>query len=456
MTRFQWLLLAAIVLEAGVGAELLRRRLAEPAPPVPDLSAIGNVASQDIRALVRQCHTPERWARLGEVYLATGFFPEAEACLGQAGKMAPTIADYAFKHGFALERLGKVDEANERYQRAVALNHPRPEHCWYYVAKNHLRGERENEAASAFQKAGNLPGARYELAVIEARAGRVDEAEAQAQRLAVEQPDAYPPISLRYRLAIHKRDRSAADALGELFSRRSKPLPTPHDTEIDWLFAIAKQVGQNRLFHEAGKHVQAGELAGAEQKLRKALADGWSPEIADKLAETVFLLGRRKEAAELLAEAVAERPSFELLWRLGQAYEAIGNPTEGLAAWQRAARVATGPAAKGLWEDLADRYERMGDRRARAFHAKAHLAACLEHLEAGNPAAAAKSAKQGLQFEAAQPSPDSSLFAHLWFCLAEAARQSGDPAAARSGYQQCLRLDPDHGRARRGLKLMGE
>lgn len=214
MTRIQWLLLAAIVLEAAVGAAFLRRRLAEPAPPVPDLAAVDTVAAQDIRALIRQCRSPDQWARLGEVYLAVGFFPEAEACLGQAGQLDPASADLAFKHGFALERIGKLEDANDKYQQAVALNHPRPEHCWYYVAKNHLRMEQERAAATAFQKAGKLPGARYELAVIDARAGRLDQAETQARRLAEEHPAAYPPLSLQYRLAVDKHDRSAGPRLG--------------------------------------------------------------------------------------------------------------------------------------------------------------------------------------------------------------------------------------------------
>ncbi|MCI0458410.1 MAG: tetratricopeptide repeat protein [Gemmataceae bacterium] len=449
MTRAQWLLLTVIAAELAAGGYLVAR-LRRPTPPIPDLAAVDLATAEEIRGLAADCRTAEQWAGLGEVYLATGFFPEAEACLSQASALDRASADLAFKHGFALERLGKAEEANARYEAAAGLNHPRAADCWYYIGKNHLRLERDGPAAAAFERAGNLPGARYELALLNARSGRVAEAEAEARRLADEFPNAYPPVSLRYRLALARADRPAADALADLFTRRRRPLPTPFDSEHSWVTGVRKRVGRDRLFAEARQEVLAGRLAEAEAKLRSAQAAGWDPAIADKLAEVVFVRGRPKEAGEILAEAVARgRPSWELLWRLGQAHDALGQPARALELWERAAVVATGPGAQGLWDDLATRYDKAGEReKARAFHARAHMAAGSDELDAGRLGAAVEALSRAVK--------ESPRLAQAWYLLGEVHRLNGRSADARSAYEQCLRVDPDHGRARRALTLLGE
>jgi tetratricopeptide (TPR) repeat protein len=448
MTRVQRLLAAVIGVELAVGGWLVVRRLNEPAPPLPDLIAVDALAARDIRALATDCHgaAPE-WAKLGEALLATGFFPEAERCFGHALRLDKQDADMAFKHGFALERLGRLKEANESYEAAIALNHPRRNECWYYIGKNHLREEQEEAAAVAFLRAGGIPGARYELALLAVRAGRLDEADAEAKRLAGEHPAAYPPVSLRYRLALARGDADRAAALADLFGHKPAPLPTPYDKEVDWVMGAANRVGRNRLFGEAGRQMRAGQLPETEANLRQALAAGWTPEIADKLAETVFQRGRPREAVEMLADAVArDRPSFELLWRLGQAYEAVGQQGAALAAWQRAAQVATGPRALGLWEDLAARFQRSGDNdKAKSARARARLAAGWEALDAGRFAAAIQAFEQAANDEPLAPA---------WHGLGEAARLLGRVDQARSAYEHCLTLDPGHGGASRGFKLL--
>src|SRR5207248_10295520 len=136
-----WLLIAVIVAEWAIGGLVVFGRLGREVPaPVPDLTMIDSITAGELRAKAAQCRTPEQWADLGEAYLVTGFFPEAEACLGEAAALVPT-ADVAFKHAFALERLGRLEEANADYEAAVRLNHPRAADCWYYVGKNHLRRE---------------------------------------------------------------------------------------------------------------------------------------------------------------------------------------------------------------------------------------------------------------------------------------------------------------------------
>jgi tetratricopeptide (TPR) repeat protein len=438
------------VAEWAVGGLVAFGRLSRGATaPVPDLTTTDPLTADELRAKAALCRTPEQWAGLGEAYLVTGFFPESEACLREAAALAPANPDFAFKHAFALERLGRLEEANANYETAVRLNHPRATDCWYYVGKNHLRREQAGPAAAAFERAGALPGARYELALLQARAGPLAQADAEARRLAEEFPAAFEPVSLRYRLALARNDVPAADALADQFARRPEPLRTPFYTEVDWVTETANGVGKSRVYRDAGRSMQAGRVADAEAGLRKLLAVGWAPEVVDRLAEVLVTTRRQREAADVLAEAVARGgPSYGRLWLLGQAYDATGQSARVLETWERAARLATGPWTEGLWRDMANRYDRMGERdKARAFHAKAHLAAGMNLLDAGKPGDAVPVLRRAVE---ADPG-----LAHAWYALGEAHRAGQRPADARAAYERCLTIDPDHGRARRALKLLG-
>jgi tetratricopeptide (TPR) repeat protein len=449
VSRTQWLLLAVIVTEWAVGGPIAFGRLRQGAtPPVPDLTMTDSVTADELRAKAAQCRTPDQWADLGEVYLATGFFPEGEACLREAIALGATNADFAFKHAFALERLGRLEDANAEYEAAVRLNHPRAADCWYYVGKNYLRREQADSAATAFERARPLPGARYESALLQARAGHVAQAHAEARRLSGEFPSAFEPVSLRYRLALARNDVPAADALADEFARRPQPLRTPFYTEVDWVTARANGVGRSRIYHDAGRAMQSGRVAEAEAGLRKLLAVGWAPEVADRLAEVLFATGRQREASEVLADSVDRGgPSYGQLWLLGQAYDATGQSARALETWERAARLATGPWTQGLWQDLTRGYERTGDRdRASAFRAKAQLAAGMNLLDAGKPSEAVTALRQAVE---ADPG-----LAHAWYALGEAYRARQRPAEARAAYERCLAIDPYHGRARRALKLL--
>ncbi len=448
MTRLQGLCLALIVAEWVLGGAIAAQRLRRPTAPVPEMLGADPVAADQIRSMAANCATAEQWADLGATYVATGYFPEAEVCFRVAARMERSNAEFAFRHAFTLERVGRLEEATEQYASAIACKHPRTADCWYYIGKNSLRRENPAAAAAAFERAGNLAGARYELAWLHAREGRLADAEADAARLAEEFPDAYEPVALRYRVALARGDKETADRLADAFVRRPSPLPIPLAEEIKWVFAVANGIGRDRLFRDAGREMHSGRPGNAEAYLRQALAAGWSPEIADKLADVLFALGRPREAAAELTEAVERGgPAFGLLWRLGQAYDALGQPELALQMWERAARSATGAGAKGLWEDLGQRYLRIGNApQAQFFRVKALVADGAEALDARNPTAATATLTQAVALD-----PHHS---HAWFYLGEAHRANGRPSDARPAYERCLQIDPNHGRAIRALRLL--
>jgi tetratricopeptide (TPR) repeat protein len=426
-----------------VGGYLVVRRLGQPLPPMPDLTSVEPLTAREIREQAAKCRNASEWQKLGEMYLATGFFPEAEACLRYAATLAPGNASVAFQHAFALERLGKLPEANSQYESAIRLGHPRAADGWYYIGKNHLRLEQEKPAAAAFKQAGNLPGARFELALLEARAGRTEQAENEARRLAEAHPNAYPPAGLLHRLALFRNDESAADIWADQFVRRPRPLPTPLDTEVDWIFGVANQLGQNRLLGEAAADVRAGQLASALGRLLSAQEARWEPKIADRMTEVVLALNRPDEAAPILLETIDRAgPSFERLWQLGKV-----RPAQALEYWERAARLASGPQARGLWGDLAKRHQQAGNEsQARMCQARQELALGVAELEAGKSSEATAALERAVK---ADPQ-----LAHAWFYLGEAHRAANRKSQARAAFERCLQVNPDHGRARRALRLV--
>lgn len=443
MTR---LLLAIVVVELVAGGLLVNRRVNGIRPPIPNESSLDAATLAELRATAATVQTAGDWSKLGEADLAVGLFAEAEACWRQAAALEPTSAEHAFKHAFALERLGRIEDANAAYIAAIDKKYSRSSDAWYYVGRNHLRLEDAKSAAVAFAKAGALPGARLERALLDARAGRAAEADAEAATLMKEFPDAYPPVALRLRLAIARKEPTAA--LADAFARRKRPLPTPFDTEIDWLLGKANGVGHSRLFRDAGRDMQAGRAADADAKVREALAARWDPEVADKLAEIAFARNRRDEALQILSEVVDRGgPTLTSLWRRGQAEAAIGQGEMALVTWERAAGMASGPNGRDLFQDLAEQYEKRGQTdKAKVYLARSQLASGIDALDGGRldeaTAALGRAVENDPQMAAA------------WFELGESHRRANRTNEARAAYERCLKLDPSFSRAVRAKDLL--
>src|SRR5262245_21924657 len=129
----QRLLIGAAMAELAAGGSVVMWRLSQPAPPLPDMAAVDPLTAEEIRELAVNRRTAGQWAEVGAGYLATGYVPEAEACRREASALDPGDGVLAFEHGFALERLGMLEEANAKYEAAAGRNHPRKADYWYYV-----------------------------------------------------------------------------------------------------------------------------------------------------------------------------------------------------------------------------------------------------------------------------------------------------------------------------------
>jgi predicted Zn-dependent protease len=161
-----------------------------------------------------------------------------------------------------------------------------------------------------------------------------------------------------------------------------------------------------------------------------------------------FVLGKPHEAAKLLSEAMErDGPTFELLWRLGQVHQALGEPEQAVAMWERAIPLATGPQAQGLWQELSDVNTRLGRKeQARLFAARAQLAEGMTVLDQGRPADAVTVLARAVEADPNQ--------AQAWYYLGRAHWRHGSTAEAQGAIKRCLALDPNHGRAIRLARLL--
>src|SRR5690606_31826274 len=131
----------------------------------------------DLRNLRQQAGTSaESWRELGEAYLAYGYFPEAEATLRHASQRQPDSFATLYAWAYALQRLGRLEEAVEVFREALDVARDEMvSACWYHIGRCQLRREDAPAAAQAFARAPGFAPARYQHAKILLRSGRVHE-----------------------------------------------------------------------------------------------------------------------------------------------------------------------------------------------------------------------------------------------------------------------------------------
>ena len=60
--------------------------------------------------------------------------------------MSPNDPDIRFDWAFALTRIGLTKEAIEQLQQALTLSVQDSDTCWYFMGRNYLRQENEEQA----------------------------------------------------------------------------------------------------------------------------------------------------------------------------------------------------------------------------------------------------------------------------------------------------------------------
>ena len=445
------LLVGLVVVELLVGCWLVADRLRQPASPRPDIALVDVVDLDALRARAADCRKPGDWRELGEAYMALGFFPEAEACHRVAAARDREDPRLAHEWAFALERLGRLDEAVREFRRAADLGHPRSAECRFMAARCLLRQERPAEARAELERLPRVPMARYELARLHFREGRLPDALKVVEPLLAEFPETIQPAVLRHRIAHQQGDQRTAARFADLADRAPRPLPNPFEPEVLRLNAAHAKLGPGGRWPEAVQLLGAGKFDEAERKAREGLAVRWHPTGVGILWEAAF---RRDRAAEALrhAEDLLNRdgPLARHVGRAGDALGALGRQDEAVQAWLRCAALAPPIEAKDAHFRLSEHYEKKDpspERHSRHL-ARAGLGVGIERMRAGQ-------LKEAWDVLREVVATDPKLAAG-WFYLGEVERQARRPDEARRAYRQCLTVDPDHGRALAALDALAD
>jgi tetratricopeptide (TPR) repeat protein len=442
VTRAQRILAALLLAELVGAGILLGARSRRPRPPVPDLSRLETSTAQELRRLAEQ--TPDaadEWRVLAEAYLAYGFFPEAERCFDRAIELDPASLPSLTGRAICLERMGRTGEAIAQLERLMGLADPKTA-TWArtHIGMDFLRQEQAAEADRAFGEASGHPPAAYQRARLRLRSGRAREALGQADELLAGAPGEIRLLQLRART-----QEALGDAAGAAESRRrlerARARLVVHDIN-DLLDPIRARYGYWRQEDEIHGLVRAERWAEAVERTREVLRDHqpWAVARLLGLAATLELdRGNADRALALLEDHFAwASPSPKALELRGDALLARGRAEEGIATWERAARMLSGA---DVHAKLARAYERRGDAAAARRHraAAARDAGIAAYRRDELPRARAALA------ESVEIEPQD---ADAWFWLSEVHQAEGDAARAREAAERCLLIDPEHPRAR--------
>ena len=441
MTRLGQILLGLVACELLAGGIAVGLKLGAPRPPLWNGEYTDGITEGDVRRLAAEVRSPEDWRKLGEVYMAMGFFRESEACHRIAAERDADSAETVHQWAQALERLGYLDEANAAYLRVSKLDPSRSATCAYFIGRNKLRKEDVAAARQAFSEAGDLPAARYALARLLVGEGRRDEAAALLESLTREFPSAQQPPLLLHRIALEEKRPAAASAAADRQDAAKELLPNPIAAEFQRLRQVHEQIGLRRRWQEARQLIDDGNEAAGEQVLRGILAERFDAYPADWLAEILFQRGQMDAAADIQSEIIERLgPAVEFLERLGDTQDALGEKEEARATWLRATQLSFGPPLRDVHGKLAESLAAAGQEQlANQQLALAAQAAGIGELRAGNVASAEVALREAVRLDP--------QLAHGWYYLGEAARQRGDTEAARAAYERCLAIQPHHGRA---------
>jgi len=388
--------------------------------------------------------TAAEWIELADVLRTFGQFPEADYCYRQGQALDPRQTDHLLYWGNVLDRLGRFPEALARYAEAEAAGGELAPYGRLLRGLVQLRIGNFTEAEQLLRRTDTLPVATVMLCRRLIRTSRAEEAIGLLDGLLRKFPNDLRANELRGwaeeelgrpNAAWPYEDRSRRGTVGNY---GGLVVRGPRDD------ARHQEVGVDARLARARQRADQGSVDEAIQILRDARLHS-APEVYIQLAN--FQLPRDRQQAIRTMQTCLERlgPDVNALKALAAFHANFGEHEPARAAWLEAVDIRSDAE---LHRFLSRSYQATGDAELSARHA------ALERFEVGKEAYL----KDNLQeAKAAFEAASGKLVTHVpsWFYLAETLRALGEPAAARLAYERCLRLNPDHGRALRGLSRLG-
>jgi tetratricopeptide (TPR) repeat protein len=451
MSRPRQVWLAVLLVELAVITMLSWRRWNTAAVPLPDLRQYhDSQTAEELQALLESPgpDEPARWRSLADACLAYGHYAQADTCLEQAWRLDPA-RDTAYQRGLCDSRLGRLDKARAWFEKvADDSGGVLSSRAWYQLGRLALRREDAAAATEAFRRAGDFywP-AVYQRAKLLVRGG---------------QPAAAGPL-LEQLLGPHRDDLRVwqlrgryFEAVGELdqaeraFDRSLRGFVSLglDDTEL-YLRPIRKKYGFVRDYGIAAEaQRKSSDGAPARVLVRRMLTDPLWQNAYLPVNQDLAELALRADDVES-ARRLIERQFNVQLYPSSKAWELRGDLAARTNDWQGAREgylhaLEISPANGGLETLLVETAEKLKQPRVAALGKQRSLLQAAMEMYRRNEIADAG----GLFSQLLDDAPN---WYQAWYYLGECHRLRGDQESAISAFEECLELNPDHGRARRAL-----
>ncbi|MEW4490212.1 tetratricopeptide repeat protein [Thalassoglobus sp. JC818] len=448
------LLLAVIGIELLVGFWSYRNVQQQPVAPTVNTEGMPVFTRNMIMSseVAMNPKFAEQWSGLGIVYQAFGYYDESVACFTRAKEIQPEDSSIAYELGFALILAGRIDDSSREFERAMELGHYYPSQCWYFLGRNSLRQNDPESAKEYFLKATSLPAARYELAKIAWRAGELNQAEHLLKELVNEFPNATEPQRLLAEVFDEQGEHHLASMLYLSSDRRFVGLTSPRQEIFESIQQIRTLGNVKFVQTRVTELLDAGKAQDAEDLLKHDAGSTFNPVIWDAKSDVARGLGNLDEQIALLKEVV-NRDGLDSYRAARLGFALIGNDQK-----EEAREVMSVGAAlesnderevvADLYQQLANLAAEQGDEeKARANWGKSQFHYGRKIYQSEDPSKAIN-----LFIESAEANPDEADAP--FFYLGNLFYETGELEDAQRAYAECLKIDPDFGRAIDGLTLI--
>lgn len=440
-----FILIAIVLVELVAAAVYFRQQATTTVPLIPDEQLADPSIVPQLEALAEAAQSGDAndWSRFGQGLLGKGFYAHAELAFQQSLRHDPQQFDALFGLAFCLDRTGRMQESNVAYGNVVQAAAQTQEeqamqiYALYAMGRNALRLEDYDQAYDLFRQNADYPAAEYQQAKLLVRAGDAEQALPLIQKNLTKIP---------YSLGFHFLDQRAQEVLqNERAAYMAKAMVERSAYLVSLNFSTDYVSPLNA---QTGIDTQISELLTAMDEEDWSAAEAISKEVFEAIGDSrvfnakpavdaMLQLSLRNQKPQETLDQVAKlkskgRVDAITLEAAGDAYNLLNDPTRAVEYWQRAARLT--PSIT-LHEKLAEHTSKGDD-----FHrSQVAFLKGLEHYRRNRLRAAIPEFEQAIKLD--------SKSAMAWYYLGEMNFYLDEPGAAIAAYQQCLRLDPDHGRA---------
>ena len=425
------------------------------APVVSRVHKLENGIRDAIREIEKNhdVQSVDSWVQLGEIYTTFALMPESEYCFRRALQVGDLNLTQRFKFGICLSRRGKLETAITVLKPVAQSSHELASHANLQIGLDYLRLDDRMNAEVFLRNTEKDEIADFALSRILIRDNRAEEAIEILDRLIERSPNS---------MRAHQMQGWAYEKLGNEAQARACFDRSMHTSEMITIHPISRDWDEKNVSRMgAAVALTASTEALAQEDFETATREAmqsfnlleplWRPAYAIQASLSFLKSGDPDTALFYLKRWLIHDGESAYLWELaGDCFLTKGDEAKAEAAWLRGQTVRASKTVQANAEccrKLSELYASQGRT------AEAELYRGYHRYESGRLQWRDNKVREANN-ELSEAVSILKEDPNVWFALAEAQRALSDRNAAKQSYEQCLRLDPQHGRAMVGLELV--